>query len=62
MALKVSEKTGDNEYTLTVTVDGATFEAAVNQVYLKQKNKINVPGFRKGVPHRLFRSAEGIRR
>ncbi len=54
MALKVSEKTGENEYTLTVTVDGATFEAAVNQVYLKQKNKINVPGFRKGKAPRAF--------
>ena len=54
MALKVSEKTGENEYTLTVTVDGATFEAAVNKVYLKQKNKINVPGFRKGKAPRHF--------
>ena len=48
MALKASEKTGVNEYTLTITIDGDSFENAVNKVYHKQKNSINVPGFRKG--------------
>ena len=46
--LKSAEKTGTNEYTLTVVVEAEAFNAAVNKVYNKQKNTINVPGFRKG--------------
>ncbi len=46
--LKSAEKTGTNEYTLSFEVDAAAFEAAVNKAYHKQKNQINVPGFRKG--------------
>ena len=46
--LKSAEKTGTNEYTLVVTVSAEDFNAAVNKVYHKQKNSINVPGFRKG--------------
>ncbi|MBR1812080.1 MAG: trigger factor [Clostridia bacterium] len=48
MALKSCENTGVNEYTLTLTVDGDAFEAAVTKAYNKQKSKINIPGFRKG--------------
>lgn len=54
MALKASEKTGVNEYTLTITIDGEKFESAVVKVYNKQKNKINVPGFRKGKAPRSY--------
>lgn len=54
MALKASEKTGVNEYTLTITIDGEKFESAVVKVYNKQKNKINVPGFRKGKAPRTY--------
>ena len=54
MALKASEKTGVNEYTLTITIDGDSFENAVNKVYHKQKNSINVPGFRKGKAPRAY--------
>ena len=46
--LKSAEKTGTNEYTLLITVEADAFNAAVNKVYQKQKNSINVPGFRKG--------------
>ena len=46
--LKSAEKTGTNEYTLVITVSAEDFNAAVNKVYHKQKNSINVPGFRKG--------------
>lgn len=33
---------------LTITVDAEKFETAVNQAYQKNKNKIALPGFRKG--------------
>lgn len=46
--LKTAEKTGTNEYTLSFEIDGAAFDAAVNKAFHKQKNKISVPGFRKG--------------
>lgn len=46
--LKSAEKTGTNEFTVELTIDAASFEAAVNKAYNKNKNKINVPGFRKG--------------
>ncbi len=46
--LKSAEKTGTNEYTLLIAVEAEAFNAAVNKVYNKQKNTINVPGFRKG--------------
>lgn len=49
MALKEStKKEQDNSYELVVTVDGETFEKAVNAVYKKQVKSINIPGFRKG--------------
>lgn len=54
MSLKSAEKTGVNEYTLALSIDGASFESAVNKVYNKQKGKINVPGFRKGKAPRKF--------
>ncbi|MDR1630395.1 MAG: trigger factor [Oscillospiraceae bacterium] len=54
MSLKSAEKTGVNEYTLALSIDGAAFEGAVNKVYHKQKGKINVPGFRKGKAPRRF--------
>ena len=46
--LKSAEKTGTNEYTLLIAVEAEAFNAAVNKVYSKKKNTINVPGFRKG--------------
>ena len=52
--LKSAEKTDTNEYTLVITVSGEDFNAAVNKVYQKQKNSINVPGFRKGKAPRAF--------
>ncbi len=52
--LKSAEKTGTNEYTLTITVSAEDFNAAVNKVYNKKKNSLNVPGFRKGKAPRAF--------
>lgn len=49
MALKeCTKKEEANSYELVVSVDGETFERAINAVYKKQVKKINVQGFRKG--------------
>ena len=53
MALKeCTKKEEANSYELTVSVDGETFEKAINAVYKKQVKKINVQGFRKGKARR----------
>ncbi|MBQ6862827.1 MAG: trigger factor [Clostridia bacterium] len=54
MSLKSAEKTATNEYTLEIAIDAASFDAAVNKVYNREKGKINVPGFRKGKAPRAF--------
>lgn len=54
MALKLSEKTGVNEVTLTITIDGKSFENAIVNVYNKNKKKYSVPGFRKGKAPRSY--------
>lgn len=46
--LKSANKTETNIYTLEVTVSGEDFNKAILQAYNKQKNKIQLPGFRKG--------------
>lgn len=48
MSLKSSEKVDTNVYELEIAVAGDKFEEAVNKAYNKQKNKIQLPGFRKG--------------
>ena len=49
MALKeFTKKEAANSYELVVTVDGETFEKAINKVYKKQVKSISIPGFRKG--------------
>ncbi|MGN0549526.1 MAG: trigger factor [Acutalibacteraceae bacterium] len=46
--LKSANKTETNVYTLEVTVSGEDFNKAILKAYNKQKNKIQLPGFRKG--------------
>lgn len=46
--LKSANKTETNIYTLEVAVSAEDFKAAVLKAYNKQKNKIQLPGFRKG--------------
>ena len=46
--LKSANKTETNIYTLEVSVSGEDFKKAILQAYNKQKNKIQLPGFRKG--------------
>ena len=48
MSLTKSEVIEKNRYELQISVDKATFDAAVSAVYRKQVKNINVPGFRKG--------------
>lgn len=43
-----AEKTGTNEYTLSLSISAEDFEKAVQKAYLQEKNKITVHGFRKG--------------
>ena len=46
--LKSANKTETNIYTLEVSVSGEDFNKEILQAYNKQKNKIQLPGFRKG--------------
>ena len=48
MSLKSTEKLATNSYKVEIEVDGATFQAAIQKVFNKQKKNIQVPGFRKG--------------
>lgn len=61
MALKeCTKKEEANSYELIVSVDGETFEKAINTVYKKQVKRINVQGFRKGkAPRRIIEKMYG---
>ena len=48
MSLKSSKNVETNVYALEISIDAATFDAAQNKAFAKQKNKISLPGFRKG--------------
>ena len=48
MSLKSSNKTDTNVYTLEIEIGAEPFKAAVLKAYNKAKNKIALPGFRKG--------------
>jgi len=48
MSLKSTSKIETNKYEILADATAEEFEASIQKAYLKQKNKINVPGFRKG--------------
>ena len=48
MNVKSVEKQEKSAVELVIEIGGEEFEAAVQKAYLKQRSKINVPGFRKG--------------
>ncbi|MBQ3136518.1 MAG: trigger factor [Clostridia bacterium] len=48
MSLKSSKNVETNVYALEISIDAATFDTAQNKAFAKQKNKISLPGFRKG--------------
>ena len=61
MILKSTEKNEKNEVDLVIDVEPAELEAAVNKAYHKNKNRIAVPGFRKGkAPRRIIEKMYGV--
>lgn len=54
MSLKSSNNVATNRYQLEIEVAADVFEKAVNDAYRKEKNKISIPGFRKGKAPRAF--------
>ena len=56
MNVKSVEKQEKSKVELVIEVSREEFEAAIDKVYKKQRGKIAVPGFRKGLRRVLFRS------
>ncbi len=48
MSLKETKKLGANRYELEITIDAQKFGEAIRKAFDQQKDKINIPGFRKG--------------
>ncbi len=48
MSLKSSNNIETNVYALEISISAEVFEAAQNKAFARQKNKISLPGFRKG--------------
>ncbi len=60
MSLKSTNKIDANTYELEVEVNAEDFEAAVQRAFLKARNRINVPGFRKGkAPRKMIEKLYG---
>lgn len=60
MSLKSTNKIDANTYELEITATAEEFEAAVQKAYMKARNKINVPGFRKGkAPRKMIEKLYG---
>ena len=54
------EKISGNKAKLSFTVPAAQFEEAMQKAYLKNRGKINVPGFRRGkAPRKLIETMYG---
>ena len=61
MSVKNCEKLEKSRVALTVEVDAAAFEAAIEKAYRKVRNQINVPGFRKGkAPRKMIENLYGV--
>ncbi len=51
------EKTGANQAKLTITIDNDAYNEAMQKAYLIVRNKVNIPGFRKGkAPRQVIES------
>ena len=60
MTVKSCEKVEKSQVELTIEVNAAEFEAAVEKAYQKMRKKINVPGFRPGkAPRKIIESMYG---
>ena len=54
------EKKEKSTVELTIQVEAQQFEDAVQKVYLKNRGRINVPGFRKGkAPRKIIEGMYG---
>ena len=60
MVVKSAEKKENSTVELVIEVGREEFDEAVNRVYLKNRNSINIPGFRKGkAPRKLIENMYG---
>lgn len=60
MSLKSTNNVATNKYELEIEISPEVFEEAVNKAYLRSKNRLNVPGFRKGkAPRKLIEKTYG---
>lgn len=61
MSVKSCEKLEKSQVALTIEVEAAEFEAAIEKAYRKLRNKINVPGFRPGkAPRKIIEGMYGV--
>ena len=61
MSVKNCEKVETNKVALTVEVDAAAFEAAIEKAYRKVRGQISIPGFRKGkAPRKMIENLYGV--
>ena len=60
MKVKSVEKLEKSMVALTIEADAQEFEAAINKVFLKQRGRIMIPGFRKGkAPRKMVEAMYG---
>ena len=60
MSVKSCEKLEKSQVALTIEVEAAEFEAAMEKAYRKMRGKINVPGFRPGkAPRKIIEGMYG---
>lgn len=60
MVVKSAEKKENSTVELIIEVGQEEFDAAVNRAYLKNRNSINIPGFRKGkAPRKIIENMYG---
>lgn len=60
MNIKSNEKKENSAFELVIEVGAAEFQSAIDKVYNQQKNRINVPGFRKGkAPRKMVEKMYG---
>ncbi len=61
MSVKSCEKLEKSKAALTIDVDAATFEAAINKAYLKMRGKLQIAGFRPGkAPRKIIEKMYGV--